>query len=278
MNWNRRPILYTDLDGTLLDAATYSFADAQPGLRAAQARGIPIVFCSSKTRAEIEIIRRQTGVSAPFIVENGGAIVVPANYFPIKLSGSLSLDGYQVIELGVPYDSLVAALRLLRPGLPVRIVGFSDLTSEEVAAECNLSLADAIRAQAREYDEPFRVIGPAVEHTGAVLRSIAQNGLRCSAGGRFYHLHGNNDKGRAVTLLTALFTQALGEVVTIALGDSANDLPMLAAVDWPVLVQKPDGTYDRQILMALPQVHLARGIGPVGWRKAVTDLLAALTL
>jgi ribosomal protein L37E len=35
-------------------------------------RSIPVVFCSSKTRAEIEHLRKATEVTDPFIIENGG--------------------------------------------------------------------------------------------------------------------------------------------------------------------------------------------------------------
>jgi mannosyl-3-phosphoglycerate phosphatase len=48
-----KKIIYTDLDGTFLDHRTYSCAESLPALRAATAQGTPIVFCSSKTRAEV---------------------------------------------------------------------------------------------------------------------------------------------------------------------------------------------------------------------------------
>jgi HAD superfamily hydrolase (TIGR01484 family) len=77
-----KTIIYTDLDGTLLDEKSYSFLDAAPALRAAQAKGIPVIFCSSKTSAEIARIRQQLEVRDPFIVENGAAIFTPTGYFP----------------------------------------------------------------------------------------------------------------------------------------------------------------------------------------------------
>jgi mannosyl-3-phosphoglycerate phosphatase len=60
-------------------------------------------------------------------------------------------------------------------------------------------------------------------------------------------------------------------IETVGIGDSINDAPLLAMVDYPILVQKPDGSYD-------PDIHLsgmvyAQGIGPVGWNDAVLELL-----
>ena len=64
------------------------------------------------------------------------------------------------------------------------------------------------------------------------------------------------------------------DTLTVALGDSPNDLPMLEKVDIPVIVQKTDGTYDPGI--NLPNLVKAGGIGPEGWNKAVLELLSDL--
>ncbi|MGE0886457.1 MAG: HAD-IIB family hydrolase [Blastocatellales bacterium] len=273
MNPAAKPIIYTDLDGTFLDHHTYSFAESLPALKAAQSQGIPIVFCSSKTREEIEFIRTQAGVSDPFIVENGGAIYIPDGYFPFDVPRGVPCNGYQVIVLGTPYFNLVATLRLLRSGLPGQIRGFSDMTVDEIAAECNLPMEDAKRAKAREYDEPFTISDPDPATIDFLMPLIIQAGLRCSQGGRFYHLHGNNDKGIAIELLTRLFQRKYGEVSTIGLGDSLNDLPMLDAVDLPILVAKPGGRHDQNLMDCLPRVQTVAGIGPRGWQVAVTGIL-----
>jgi len=84
---------------------------------------------------------------------------------------------------------------------------------------------------------------------------------------------GANDKGRAAVILSELFRRKLGEFRTIGLGDSVNDLPLLAVVDIPVLVQKPEGWWEE---VDLPMLRRAEGIGPVGWRKAVEELIEQL--
>ena len=65
-------VIFTDLDGTLLDADTFSFDPAEPALRLIRARSIPLILSSSKTRAEIEVYRKRLDNSHPFISENGG--------------------------------------------------------------------------------------------------------------------------------------------------------------------------------------------------------------
>ncbi len=71
-----KTVIFSDLDGTLLDAVRYSFNDALPALSLIQAHGVPLVLCSSKTRAEIEACRQRMHNFHPFITENGGGIFI----------------------------------------------------------------------------------------------------------------------------------------------------------------------------------------------------------
>ena len=81
---HRRMIIVTDLDGTLLHPRTYSFEEALPALKLVRERGVPLVLCSSKTRAELEVCRKRLDNGHPFISENGGGIYLPAGYFPFS--------------------------------------------------------------------------------------------------------------------------------------------------------------------------------------------------
>ena len=67
-------IIFTDLDGTLLDYASYSFAKAETALAYIKQRSIPLIICSSKTKKEILVYREKLGIKEPFISENGGGI------------------------------------------------------------------------------------------------------------------------------------------------------------------------------------------------------------
>lgn len=96
---DRRIVVFTDLDGTLLDHATYRFDAALPALRLLKARQIPLVVCSSKTASEIEALRNRLRLSHPFISENGGAIFVPRGYFQHAFAHAKETPEYAVIEL-----------------------------------------------------------------------------------------------------------------------------------------------------------------------------------
>jgi mannosyl-3-phosphoglycerate phosphatase len=70
-----------------------------------------------------------------------------------------------------------------------------------------------------------------------------------------------------------LFEQAHGALLTVGLGDSLNDLPMLEAVALPVLVRRPDGRHDPELVERLPHARLADGIGPRAWQTEVMKIL-----
>ena len=70
-------LVFSDLDGTLLDHNTYGWKEAVPALELCRTRGVPVILASSKTRAEMDVLRRRLSLSAPFISENGGGIFFP---------------------------------------------------------------------------------------------------------------------------------------------------------------------------------------------------------
>jgi len=270
MKWHL--IVFTDLDGTLLDHTTYSFKPALPALKALGAKNIPVIFCTSKTRAEIEAHRLELNNIHPFISENGGALFIPKNYFSHNFQFTREDSHYCIIEFGTPYPQLREVFNQMCTSLPGKLRGFGDLSAQEVAELCGLSLAQATLAKQREYDEPFLLDDEAAEETVKEIATCAH--LHLNRGGRFYHLIGNCDKGKAVLHLRDIYQQKSAHLKTVALGDSLNDLPLLAVVDYPILIQKPDGSYDPSI--KLDNLILAPGSGPSGWCKAIVELISRL--
>jgi len=269
-----QPVIFTDLDGTLLDYHTYSFTAALSALELIKEKNIPLIICSSKTRAEIEQWKKRIDNPHPFVSENGGGIFIPHAYFPADNLQSVwsrieSVNGYTVLVLGTSYTILRETLEeVRRDGFEVK--GFSDMDAAEVAQITELSPEEAALAKKRDFDEPFVFSGGGAR-LEALVAAIEAKGLRCIAGGRLLHLTGDNDKGKAVELLTQLYRKKFGEITTLALGDSPNDFPMLEHVDHPILVRNYEGKHDSRI--RLPNLIKADGIGPEGWAQAVINFI-----
>lgn len=263
----QKAIIFSDLDGTLLDASSYSFDDALPALSLVQAHAIPLILCSSKTRAEIEACRLRMHNAHPFISENGGGIFIPQGYFSAPLEAA-TFNGYQLITLGLPYAEIRSRFVALREQLGTRVRGFADMTAEEVAALTGLSYDEAALAKQRDFDEPFIFDGVPDER---FLQAIEDAGLTWTQG-RIYHILGKHDKGRAVKILEVLYRQQHGAISSIGLGDAFNDLPLLQAVDRPVLIRHEDGSFDSRI--AMDGLLKTQRPGPQGWNEAVLQLLS----
>jgi mannosyl-3-phosphoglycerate phosphatase family protein len=269
-----RILIFTDLDGTLLDPQSYSFDEALPALERLRHRKIPLILCSSKTRAELELYQRKLNMDEPFISENGAALFIPRGYFPRVPKEPKKRGRYLVLEFGVSYQTIRERLLEVAARLNGEPVGFGDLTADEISSLLNLSATEAELARKREYDEAFYFPKkPKEDRIKLFERELSQVGLRLTSGGRLHHLHGDHNKGRAAKSLIRIYRDNwTGEILTIGLGDSLNDLSLLEAVDLPVLLKKEDGSYQQEITRRL-KVHKTLRSGPRGWNRTVLDLL-----
>ena len=269
-----RTLLFADLDGTFLEPRTYSFETSRQMLPRLRAAGIPLIFSTSKTRAEVEPIHEALGLRAPFLVENGGAVFIPRGTFPFEPPGAERRGSYDVIPFGATYGSLVAHLDEIEAETDVPLVCFHRMTTGQIAAETGLPLTAAAHAKMREFDAPFRPADPDPAHRARVQEAIRAKGLSCTPGRRFLHLHLGCDKGAAARALSDLYRKAGGAVRTVGIGDSAADLPLLESVDVPAVVLGEDGAVDPELAARLPRAFRAKGMGPSGFLEIVKRLLA----
>lgn len=247
MTW----VVFTDLDGTLLDSDSYAWEAAIPALAVLRDRGIPVVPCTSKTWAETRWLQERMGVQGPAVVENGGGV-----YF-----------GEELVALGTPHACVLQVFHEMRAACPA-MRGMSDMDVAEVARRTGLPPEVAALARRREFDEPFVVEAEGVLSEAA--REIAiRNGLTISRGGRFFHLHGASDKGRGVREVRA----RLGPVRAVGLGDSEVDAPLLAEVDVPILMPKPSGRLDEALAARFPLARRAPRPGLAWWAEVVLEVL-----
>ena len=225
---------------------------------------------TSKTRPEVEELQRRLDMAYPFIVENGGGIFIPPTY-PVSVSEGTEIVGpYQLIRLGEPYQRIRDFFVTVRE--PFHLRGFGDMEVAEIMERTDLSIQAAHLAKSREFSEPFLFVGP--ERMPELTLLATRAGLSITRGGRFYHLIGSGQsKGRAIRIVTRILRRhPTGEAVTVGLGDSKNDLPMLAEVDIPVLIPHPDMTYEP---LSIPNLRRAELPGSAGWGKAVLEIFDA---
>ncbi len=257
-------MVVTDLDGTFLDHHDYSFDAALPMLERLRANDVPVVFCSSKTRAEITALQQRTGLDGQaFVAENGAIVVGP--------------DGKAITGAGAgPANAGLARLREAldhtRADLDLHFATFSGETDEVVAAWTGLDLGAAGDARRREASEVLLWHAEDDDRADAFRESLAAAGLDLVRGGRFWHvLPTGRDKGTAVRLLVADHARRTGTAPrTIGLGDGPNDTALLDAVDLAVVV-RGHGPAPGPLADDRPErVHRTIAPGPQGWAEGVS--------
>lgn len=252
-------ILFTDLDGTLLDHHSYSWQAASPALQQLRKLRIPLVLCTSKTAAEVSLLHRQLELDTPYIIENGAGII-------------LTPTGISAHFFGKPYSELIPLLQDLRHKYGYRFTGFNDFSNAEIAAETGLDPENARLARERLCSEPIRW----QDSQQALLdfqQHLSQYDLQLLRGGRFYHVLGKAaDKGVALHWLLANYPDHNGSNwYSIALGDGPNDQSMLDAADLAVVIPSESGVSPEP---KNSQIIYAEEPGPSGWNHAVLGILA----
>ena len=238
-------VVFSDLDGCLLDKNNYKFDKAEQALNILKEQKIPLILVSSKTRAEIDFYRKKLGNKHPFISENGGGIFIPKNYFSKENFGKL-IGEYNLIKLGIDYKKLIEVLEKI--GKKINIKGFSKMSVKELSKNSGLSLKEAKLAKKREFDEAFILENK--KDYKMLIKLIHKYRLNLTKGGRYYHILGNNDKGKAVKILIDFYKREYKDILSIGLGDAENDKPMLKTVDKGFLI-KSSKEWNKKIISFL---------------------------
>ncbi len=278
-------LVFTDLDGTLLDHRTYGWKEALAALEYCRKNSVPVILVSSKTRAEMDVLRRELNLSAPFVSENGGGVFFPRETFrdaptgssPSENKGLEGSEGLWQWSLGIPYARLIHALSDMRKSLGFSLKGFSEMDVAEISRLTGLDETSAHLAAMREYDEPFIFEGETPADLKPLHESAAEKGLMVVSGGRFHHLMGNHHKGNAMARVASWYNAQYhleghsDPIPTIALGDSPNDFPMLLRADFPVLILSERNFPDLE--KKIPNLKKTPYPGPKGWNAAIFNIL-----
>ncbi|MBR9842094.1 MAG: HAD-IIB family hydrolase [Rhodobacteraceae bacterium] len=251
-----RFLVFSDLDGTLLDHESYSFEAARPALKALADMGCGVVLASSKTGPEIARLRAAMGLSQwPAIVENGAGLLEA---------------GAEPEAGGEEYARLRAWLGALPEEMRGAFCGFGDMSDAEVAEVTGLAPEAAVLARQRGFTEPGLWQGDEAGLEAFLARAKAA-GIAARSGGRFLTLSFGATKADRMAEIAARY----GAETTIALGDAPNDVEMLEAADIGVIVRNPKAP----ALPKLPKeqadrIFRTQECGPDGWNRAVLSIVS----
>lgn len=249
-------LVFTDLDACLLNENDYSWRGAEAAVQYLAKANIPLVLSSSKTLAEMRPLAAELGIETPLISENGGSVAWP--------------DG-RCVTLGTSRDMILKVLAPLKDRFRFR--SFDELGGEGIAALTGLTLPQANLANQRTATEPLQW-DDREDKLPQFTAAVRDAGLTVTKGGRFWHVAGENNKAEGLRRVTAWYRQRWGgDMVTLALGDSPNDIEMLKAADVAIVV--PGADLQAKIDFDHPCKRLAPRTGSEGWGLAVMQVLGA---
>ncbi len=253
-------LVFTDLDGTLIDHDTYAWSPAKDALDALKNISAGVILASSKTAAEIAPLRAELDLTAwPSIVENGAGLL------EAETTDILGAAHYEKLRSAM--DGAPGALRRL-------FRGFGDMTAAQVIEVTGLSSGGAMLAKRRIFSEPGLWEGTDAQKQDFVTYLTTQ-GVIAQQGGRFLTLSFGGNKVDQMRNLIARFQPKH----TVALGDAPNDIAMLECADIGVVIHNPH----RPPLAPLKgedsgRIIRSNAAGPTGWNTAMLDLLKTLEL
>jgi mannosyl-3-phosphoglycerate phosphatase len=274
-----RHLIFTALEGALVDPRTDSFAGAEEALYELERRKIAFVLLTSRTREEIEPIRRKLGHNHPFVTENGGGIFFPDGYFSLRIPGAVRTARYLSIAQGRPYAEVCEALDEIAEECAVGVAGFHHMSLREVADNTGLRPRIAELARAREFDEPFYFTSADDKAIARFVEAAQERGFDTRRGPTFWHLSAKCDPARAVRTLSQLFREATHiKLHLVGIGANQNDLLWLRAVDHAILLpESREAAKPSDQLQENPgrtkAIVVGEAPGPIGWNKAILNII-----
>jgi mannosyl-3-phosphoglycerate phosphatase len=274
-----RHLIFTALEGALVDPRTESFFGAEEALSELERRKIPLVLLTSRTREEIEPIRRKLGHNHPFVTENGGGIFFPDGYFGLRIPGAVRTARYLSIAQGRPYAEVCEALDDIAEESAVGVAGFHHMNLREIADNTGLRPRSAELARAREFDEPFYFTSADDKAIARFVEAARARGFDVRRGRTFWHFSAKCDPARAVRTLAQLFREATHiKLRLVGIGGGDQDLPWLRAVDHAVLLpdsreaDKPS-EHPGETLGRTGTIVMGDAPGSVGWNQAILNII-----
>jgi len=264
-------LVITDLDGTLLNHHSYDVDAAKSAIALLKTSNIPIVFNTSKTTAESITLQKELNICAPFIVENGSAIYIPKTLVDTPPDQAESFDDFWLITLGKHQQEIREQLKQISTSESCYQL-LSNCTVEQAVNLTGLSEQQAQQAISREFSEPLIWKSDAATLI-KFKQQLAEHNLHTLQGGRFLHILGNTDKGKASNLLKKIYKSQYKSIKTIALGDSANDAAMLVIADISIMVHSPSNHTLEQLI--IPSIK-TENEAPMGWAEGIDKALTKI--
>ncbi len=252
----------SDVDGTLMDHS-YDLTPAKETINLLQELSIPIILCTSKTAAEVKVIRKELNLTDPYIVENGGAIY----------GESLTKVNGEII-LGEKYEILEKILSNISNEINYELQPLNNISNLEATKLTGLKGHSLELMRDRHWSMPF--LNPPETKEQEINACCKKFNVEIFRGNRMSHMLSiNSNKGKAIDALKSYSNNP--NIKIIGLGDSPNDLPLLLKSDYKIVIPSPSGP-NLNLLDKLSDCKFTLASEPngYGWKSEINKLVNKL--
>ena len=255
---NSSILIFTDLDGTLLNRDTFKFDSIKTFLKELKKKNIIIIPNSSKTEDEIIEFNKEANFQFPFVSENG-SIIHKLNFLSNEFPDKITL-AKNIHEIRNIFD------KYINQDLKSKCKVISSLTISEQTKIFGLPENKLKQVYKRSCTIPIIFEGNDEEKL-SLKNVLLKNGLDFKDGGRVINLGDRINKADAMKkIIQMLETKFKIKPKTIAVGDNYNDLEMLQNSDIPCLV-KNDKFLNKNL--QIKNLIISKQSAPEGWVEIV---------
>jgi len=254
----------SDVDGTLMDHS-YDLTPAKETIKLLQELSVPVILCTSKTAAEVKVIRKELNLNDPYIVENGAAIYGETL---TKVNGE--------IILGEKYEILENILRKISIEINYDLQPLNNISDQEATELTGLKGHSLTLMRDRHWSMPF--LNPPENKEEEINICCKRYGVEIFRGNRMSHMLSiNSNKGKAINALKNYSNNP--NIKIIGLGDSPNDLPLLLNSDYKIVIPGPSGP-NLKLIEKLNDHNFTLATDPngYGWKSEINKLINNLVL
>ena len=267
----KRYLIFTDLDGTLLDHKNYSYGDNKKFISFIINNQNDVIFNTSKTFSESsDLLNELNLTNMPFSTENGALLYFPKNRFK-KIKNSLDYGRYWKIKIA-KLSSLNWHKFLLKKQKIFKFLIAQDLDSKILKKYTNLD--NTIKMLKREASQII-LWQDSLINLKKFKHQVKQEkkGILIQ-GSRFMQISSVCNKRIAKNLISHVYDiQFHGKYSknTIALGDSKNDIDMLNSASYPCLIKNPSGSFPK-LRSNKKNIIKSSKLAPDGWSQVLYKL------
>ena len=267
----KRYLIFTDLDGTLLDHENYSFGANKKTISTIINNKNEIIFNTSKTFSECKKLLKELKLSnMPFSTENGAVLYFPKIRFN-KIKNSSSFEKYWKVRTA-KLSSKNWHQFLLKKQKKFNFLIAQDLSPKILKKYTNLDNTSKMLNREASQIILWKDSLVNLKKFKNVLKSEKKGVL--IQGSRFMQVSSVCNKRIAKKLISHAYDyQFYGTYSknTIALGDSKNDIDMLNSANYPCLIKNRSG-YFLKLRSNKKNIIKSSKFAPDGWSQVLYKL------